>query len=227
MSVAVGTTTAQTPLQANFGGLKGVVAAYVQGASIPSILAGAGAAINAGIDKINTRPWNWLNREATLTLVADTRTITIPANFKKPRKLTRRDSNSKTVGFYRFQIPQEFAMTDWDDRSSGQPTHYTVRNPSDDRLMTFNLPPTSAFVTSWPTARMTYYARLLHFSDSGDTLGDLGAPPELRNFLVWYGRWELSAIRSSATQTREAKTMWQQEWLSLIRDDTNEQTDFS
>ena len=55
MSIGVGTTTAQTPLQANFGGLKKVVAAYVQGANITSILNDAGASLNAAIDKINAR----------------------------------------------------------------------------------------------------------------------------------------------------------------------------
>ena len=226
MSIAVGTTTAQTPLQANFGGLKKVVAAYVQGANITSILNDAGASLNAAIDKINTKEWNWLNREVTLSLANDTRTITIPANFKKPRKLTKRDTNGKTVGRYIFQIPKEFANSDWNDVNSGSPMHYTVRNPSDDRLLTFSVPPTSSFVTTWPTARMTYKARMQHFSDGNDTLGDLGVPPELRNFLVWYARWEIATIRSTPTQVGNALSAWRSEWGSLIADDTNEQTDF-
>ena len=226
MSIGVGTTTAQTPLQANFGGLKGAVAAYVQSRNLPVALTDAAAALNGGIDKLNTRPWNWLNRESTLTLAADTRTITIPADFKKPRGLARRDTNSKTVGFYSFQIPKEFQNANYSDTSSGQPSVYTVRNAADDRLLTFNVPPTSAFATSWPTARMTYYARMLHFADDGDTIGALGAPPEVRNFLLWYGRWEIATIRGAASQVRESERAWKSEWVSLIRDDTNEQTDF-
>jgi len=226
MSVAVGTTTAQTPLQANFGGLKSHVAAYVQGQNLASVLADAGAAINAAADKINTRNWNWLNKASAITLAADTKSYTIPANFKSPRSLIRRDTNAKQVGLYIYQIPKEFVNTAWDDTNSGQPTHYTIRNAPDDRLLNFNVPPSSAFATSWPTALLIYYSRMGHFASDGDTLGTLEVPSEIRNFLVWYARWEIASIRGSATQIRTAESAWRTEWNSLMMDDNNQQTDF-
>jgi hypothetical protein len=226
MSVAVGTTSAQTPLASNFGGLKAHVAAYVQAQNQPGPLADAGAGINAGIDRLNTRNWHWLNRQSDLTLVADTRTVTVPANFKRPRKLEKLDTNSKVVGWYGYIIPKEFIDANFSDVASGQPSVYTVRNATDDRLLTFDVPPSSAFVASWPTARLTYFSRLQHMANDGDTLGGLEAPPELRNFLVWYGRWEMATMRGTAQQTRDAREAWMGEWAALMRDDTNEQTDW-
>ena len=226
MGVAVGAHSVLTPQQANFGTLKKHVAGYVQGASLPSFLADAGAALNAAVDKINTRVWHWMNRQETLTLVADTRTVTVAANFKKPRNLEKLDTNSKTVGLYAFQPPKDFQDSFWEDTASGQPEFYTIRNAADDRLLTFNIPPSTAFVASWPTARFTYFARMGHFSDNGDTLADLEVPPELRNFLVWYARWELATIRGGAHQIAAARDAWVQEWRSLVADDTNEQTDW-
>lgn len=226
MSIAVGKTTAQTPLQGNFGTLKRHVAAFVQGASIESILADAGDAINAAVDAINERNWHFLNRQTNLTLTADTRTIELPSNFKRPRKLEKLDASGNTVDHYDYQTPKSFQDTGWDDTNSGQPTIYTVRNAPDDLLLTFNVAPTSDFVTSWPTARLTYYSRMGHFSDDGDTISDLGAPPEVRNFLLWYARHELATMRGARDQIRSAERNMDRHWFSLMKDDNNQQTDW-
>ena len=226
MAVAVSTTSAQTPLGANFGGLKSAVAAYVQGQNLPGVLGDAGVAINSAIDRLNTRNWHWLNKQSDISLVADTRTYTVPANFKRPRKLEKLDASSKVVGWYDYQMPKDFLDTNWNDETSGQPYLYTVRNAVDDRLLTLNVPPTSAFVTAWLTARLTYFARLGHFASDGDTLGSIEAPPESKNFMLWYARWEIASMRGSPTQVRDARTAWRDEWNRLMMDDTNEQTDW-
>ena len=227
MSVTVGATTAQTPSQANFGSLKGSVAAYVQGQNLPSVLSDSGIAVNAAIDHLNTRNWHWLGRQGTITLTADTRTYSVPANFKRPRKFSKLDTNSKTVGRYDYLIPKVFLDCDFDNTASGSPTVYTVRNASDDRLLTFDVPPSTAFATSWPTGTLSYFARMQHFADDGDTIGDLLAPPDVRNFLLWYARWEMAGIRGTATQVQEADRAWNRAWVALMKDDTNEQTDWS
>jgi len=226
MSVAVGTTAAQTPLQPNFGGLKGQVAGYVQGKSLPAVLTDAGAAINSAINKINTKTWHWLNRQETLTLVTDQRTYTIAANFKKPYSLFRLDSNSKQQGRLVFQIPALFFATEWSDAISGAPEHYTVRNAPDDRLLTLSVPPSSTFVASFPTLQLSYYARLARFSDDGDTIGDLKAPPEVAEFLDWYAKWKVASTRGSASQIRTANTAWKEIWRDLRTDDFDEQSDY-
>lgn len=227
MSVVVGTTTAQTPLNASFGGLKGQVASFVQGQNLPAVLADAGAAINSAINKLNTRNWNWLLRQESLTLAADTRTYTIAADFRRPRKLEQWDTNSKTVGHYSYLITKDFFDCDFDNTSSGTPQYYTIVNASSDRLLTFNVPPSTAFAASWPIARSTYFARIQRFAADGDTIGDLKAPPEVSEFLDWYGKWKLATTRGSAMQIREAKEAWHEYWFALIRDDRDEQTDWA
>lgn len=226
MSIAVGTTSALTPLNSNFAGLKKRVAAYVQGSQLTSVLADAGLALNGAIDKLNTRNWHWLNRQSDLTLVADTSTYTVPANFKRPRAAELLDSSNNKKGYLSFQIAKEFQDTQWEDATSGSPRFYTVRNAVDDRLLTLNVPPSTSFVASYPTIRLTYFARLGHFSDNGDTLGDLEAPPEIANFLVWYARWDLATQRGAAGQIDRAEKAWRIEWKDLVVDDTDEQTDY-
>jgi len=227
MSVTVGTTSAQTPQQSNFGGLKAQVAAYVQGQNQPSILADAGMAINSAIDHLNTRNWNWLLKQQTITLVASTATYTVNANFKRPRKLTKLDTNSKVVGWFDYQIPKAFLNANWGDVNDGDPWVYTVRNASDDRLLTFNVPPSSDFVTNAPTARLDYFARAQHFGADGDTMGTLEIPPEVKNYLVWYARWEIASMRGDAGQIRAAENSWQRAWKHIAMDDRDEQTDWS
>jgi len=227
MSFAISAqSSVQVPGGPSFATLKKNVAGYVQGANLTNVLTDAGAAINAAVDHFNTRNWHWLNKQETLTLVADTRTVTVAANFKRPRKLERLDTNSKTVDDYGYQIPKVFEDTGWDDTESGQPQYYTVRNAVDDRLLTFNVPPSTAFITSWPTARLTYFARANHFSDDGNTLGSLEIPSEARNFLIWYARWELAAMRGTPTQINTANDAWMRAWVALMKDDNNLQTDW-
>ena len=148
------------------------------------------------------------------------------ADFKRPRKLAKLDTNSKVAGWYDYQIPKDFLDTNWSDSASGQPWVYTVRNASDDRLLTFNVPPSSAFATSWPTARLDYFARVQHFGDDGDTMGTLEIPPEVKNYLVWYARWEIASMRGDAGQIRIAEVAWRRGLQLLMMDDTNEQTDW-
>lgn len=227
MSIGVGSSSALTPRQESFAGLKKQVAAYVQGSQLTSVLADAGYAINAAIDKLNTRGWHWLNRTEDITLEADTRTYTVAADFKKPFALLQIDSDSKEQGRIYYQMPKQFLDTEWSESSSGQPEFYTVRNVADDRLLTLSYAPDSVFVAKYPTLRLHYYGRLQHLSDDGDTLGDIKAPPEIRNFLVWHARWEIASMRGSRGQQEAAERAWRMEWRNLIADDNDIQTDWS
>lgn len=227
MSVAVGTTTAQSPLAANLAGLKKNVASYVQGASLTSVLGDAGVAINAAIDRLNTRNWNWLLKNQTITFVAATATYQVDARFRRPRKLTKLTTAGKRDGDLSYMLPKDFMDAVFDNSADGSPKYYTVRNASDDRLLELDLAPSSGFVAINPTATLAYYARLLHFADDGATLGDLEAPSEVSQFLVWYGRWELAAARGTASQAEAAERSWMRLWRDLVADDVNEQTDWT
>ena len=225
MSVGVGTSTALTPSVANFGGLKSAVASYVQGQNLPSVLSDSGVAINAAIDKINTRRWHWLNRVVDLNTVASTRTITLPADFKMPYALFVLDTSDNEQGRLAYLIPKMFHDSDF-ATTDGSPEAYTVRSASDDRALTFSCPPTAAWVATYPQVRLHYYARMLHFSDDGDTLDDLDVVPELRNFIVWHARSEMASIRGSQSQLAYADNRWKSEWVSLVADDNDEQSDW-
>lgn len=221
----VGSSTTLTPSTPNFGGLKKRVAAYVQGANLASVLSDAGEALNLAIDEINTDVWHWMNRQTTLALTAGTATVTLPADFKKPRACYKLNSSGSPQGRIYYQMPKQFENSEW-EIASGAPDCYTVRNAANDLLMTFNYNPSSAFVASYPNVRMDYYARVQHFADDGDTLSDIGLNPEATNFLLWFAREELSATRApdklkAATQRRMEK------WNSLRRDNNDEQTDWS
>ena len=226
MAVGVGTSTAQTPLNTNFAGLKRFVANYVQGADQPSILGVAGDAITAGIDILNTKLWNWSIKTQTITTVSSDADYSLNADFKKPRKLFRNDTSGNRTGWLNFKEPKAFMDQHPAAISDSVPGVYTVINPTANPVLLLNFPPAADWVTSYPTLTLYYYSRVQHFGGNSQTMSDIGAPPEVWTFLGWYGRWDLAATRSDSRSVERAFSMWNRMLRDLKADDGDVQTDW-
>jgi hypothetical protein len=228
MSIAVASSTAQTPAVPNFASLKRFVLDYLQQLDSPRNLDAAGRGINAALDRINMRVWNWSITYETLTLVADDADYAVDAAVKKPRKLLRLNSSSERDGWYHFKPPKTFLDEHPSATTSGTPTVYTVRrDPTAGWVVLFDVPPASGHVTTYPTARFHYYARVQHFTDDGDNLGDLNVPPEVWAYLGWQARHDMASAHAvSPTAIREASSQAAFLFRQLERDDRNEYTDW-
>lgn len=224
MGIGVGTSSAQTPLNRNFGGMKKYVAAYVQGAQLTSVLADAGAAINGAVDFVNMNRWKFLHKSDTITLTADTASYTTPADLKRPLKLYRLNGSSERQGQIDFREQDVFFDELHAQTGSGFPTYYTIPSAGV-RTLLLDRAPSSDFVTQYPTLELRYYARLQNFSDDGDTIGDLNAPPELWSFLAWYARWDLASVRAPR-QADAAERHWKTMFTRLRADDLDTLTDW-
>lgn len=225
MSVAVGTTTAQSPRNKNFGGLKSYVAAYVQGQNLSGVLSDAGMAVNSAIDYLNTTRWNFLHSSETLTLTASTASYTVAADLKRPLKLYRLNSSSERQGQINFKEHGVFFDELHSQTGDGFPTYYTIPS-SASRTLILDRAPDAAFVSQYPTLELRYYARILHFGSDGDTIGDLKAPPEVWTFLAWYARWDLACTRGSASQVTVAERHWNRLYDKLRADNFDTLTDW-
>ena len=225
MSIGLGTSSAQTPLQRNFGGLKSYVAAYVQGADLTPVLTAAGVAINAAIDYLNMEKWGFLHKSGTITLNSTDSDYTTPADLKKPLKLFRVNADGNLDGIIRHKEHGVFYDELRTQLSNGYPGVYTIPSTAV-RTLVLDRVPSADFVTAYPTLSLRYYARLMHFADDSNTIGNLNAPPEVWLFLGWYGRWDLASTKSQFSQSDRAFKHWSALRKRLKLDDLDTLTDY-
>lgn len=224
MATGVAASVVLTPGNRNFAATKRFIVNYVQGASDDELLDIAGDEFNTGIDRLNARVWNWNLKRQDITLTASTATYSINSDHKKPRKMQLLDSNSKVVGVIGYKDPKTF----WDEHSlsetDGYPEMYTVESPMQRGQVVFDPIPSSDFVTSYPTARLHYFARVQHLTQDSDVVL---CPPEAWSMCAWYARWSLALTRGAAAGVVDrAYAHWRELENMLIRDDYNVVTDW-
>jgi hypothetical protein len=209
MPIAVGGTTT-SPANQTFSQLKTKVARYVGGQDHADLLTMAGDEINNAIRDLNTRTWYWALAYTDLTLVADTQSYALPSNFKAARKAFRLDSSSKMDGQLGYKDPHSFDSEEWSSTSSGDPCHYSVFSFLDTSEVTFNVPPSTSFVATYPKIRIRYHARIPVLSNDSDTCPVL---PEVELYILWYARLAVCLQtdpdgRRCSAAGQERQTLW-------------------
>jgi len=69
--------------------------------------------------------------------------------------------------------------------TTGSPCAYFVPNFTDTGLFHLDVAPTSAWVASYPTVRLRYYARVPYLANASDTLP---IPSAVEQYLIWEAR---------------------------------------
>lgn len=224
MAVGVPSTAVLTPGNKNYAQSKRFVVNYVQGADDAELLDLAGDEFNNGIDRLNARVWNWNIKRQDITLVASTAEYDISSDHKKPRKLQLLDSSSYVVKAIGYCDTKTFWERHSNSATAGAPDKYTIETPLQRGKLVLDPIPGASFVSSYPTARLQYYARVEHLTQDADVLK---APPEVWQFVAWYARWALALDRAApANIVDRAYAHWRELENLLIRDDKNVVTDW-
>jgi hypothetical protein len=228
MAISVSSTAAQTPAGRSFSSIKREVLDFVQATDSPRLNDIAGRAVNSAIDRVNIDVWEWLLTRETLTLVADDPDYPMATAHKKSRALFRLNTSSERDGRLSYLEPKVMYNEYPRAVGSGDPHVYTVRyDASAGWVVFFNRPPSSSFVTLYPTMEHHYYARMQRFAGDSETLGDLKAPPELAAYLVWQGRHAIATIHGlSSSLVREAKFEAARIYNDLRRDNNDTMPDW-
>ena len=222
MSVAVGASTPAAVVGLEHASeLMRSVADYVQGADQPDILDISRRSLNRGIDRVNSRTWKDLTTTQTITLVADQRTYDLAANIKKPLHCERMNGSSAAEGRYYYKEYKSLLEEHVYQSTSSSPSVYSIDYAA--RKFVFNIPPSSDFVSSWPTAKLTAYIRLPYLTQPDDVHG---APGEFNGYLIWEARAELAAIRGQDRSARFAEQKAASLWRGLIANDSDQMTDW-
>lgn len=207
-----------SPGTRSFATLKTVVARYVLMPDDEEGLAVAGDGINDAIRELNLERWYWALVSQDLTLAADDSDYTLNTAFSMPRAAELLDSSSNPVRRMAFMDWKTFTMSYPKRDTSGSPEVYTIRNVHDDGLVQLSAPPSSSFVSSYPTLRVHYYKRIAILSGNAD---EIDVPSEVELYVTWSAKRYIAAIFDQ-NKLALADTMASRAWKALRRKNTIE-----
>jgi len=222
MATAVPASSSTTPGHKNAGQMISEVASYVQADTTDTELASVVlSALNSGIGLCNSRLWQKLVKSSDLTMTASDDDIGLPADFKEPMAVFQLNSSDVRTQRLPFKPMKSLLEEDQNNATSGIPQFYGINYGT--RELILNRQPSSAWVSSVPQLRVYYFRRLAELTQNSSTID---AEPEWEWFLIWHARREMAAIHDPA-KFGLADRMAQQYWQMLIRNDTNQMSDWS
>jgi hypothetical protein len=172
-------TWAPSPYAEQLQAIQKAIAGYVLMPADDEVLDCALQGIKRGVDRLNTRTWNWNLVYQTITFVAGTQEYALDAQFKQPRNFSLRDSGAVDRDRLSY-LPWGTFLKEVQYDSSGSPSYYSASNPNLYGVVRLELSPDSSFVTKYPTGRLWYYKRVPY---PGSTGGSLNVPSEAVMFL--------------------------------------------
>jgi hypothetical protein len=209
-------SSSPTPAVRAFSDLKNEVARYVKAPNDTDALAAAGSCINNAIRRLNTRAWQWSLTYQDITLAASDASYSLAAAFKAPRHAELLDSSGNAKMRLDWALPKNF-LEQFEDRSTnGDPHAYTVLNFQDAGELLLSAPPSSSFVSAYPTLRLWYFPRLQVLAGDSDVMDE--CPSEVELFVTWYAKAEMAATYDPGLASYAAGE-WRSAWQALVRDD--------
>lgn len=219
-------TWQSSPVSDTVDSLQKAIAGYVLMPTDEEVLDCAAQGIKRAIDRLNTRQWNWMLWNRTITFVAGTQEYEIPSGLKSPRNFSLRDSGGIDKGRLMFQPWGTFLKEANYEGSSigGNPCYYSAVNVTTYGLVRLDVAPSSGFVAQYPTGQLWYYRRIQYPTSTGNTLGTI--PSEITPFVVATGE-AYAADRYAPDKSRPAYERAERFLQDLIRDDChNQQSDW-
>jgi hypothetical protein len=172
-------TWAPAPYAESLQAIQKAVAGYVLMPTDDEVLDCALQGIRRGVDRLNTRTWNWALVYQTITFVSATQEYALDAQFKQPRNFSLRDSGAVDRDRLSYLPWGSFLKEcQWDQ--SGTPCYYSASNPNLYGVLRLDLAPSSSFVALYPTGRLWYYRRVAYPVATGTSLD---VPSEVSAFL--------------------------------------------
>jgi len=181
-------------------------------------------ALNDGVRKLNSRSrWPWTMVSENISLVASTVAYELAtgsaSKIRSVHLLNASDLEVSTLGWL---DPKTFSDTYPDRSSAGSPDTYTAFNLIADGKIDFNVPPSAAFIVTYPKVKVRMFRRLILYSAAGDTLTTLGgATSDVENFIVWHAKAYMASI-SDQSKAAFALARAEETWRQLINESNRE-----
>jgi hypothetical protein len=191
--VVQASSTAQQPQVDTFGTLKACAASVVNGELQPAILAIAGRAIKECLDDVNIRHLFRFGskQQAAATLVAATKTYSVPSDFFATQEVQLLDSDGEVYRTLEYIPWGQFNPLAQSQTDTGIPEYWTNRNSFDDENIQVYPTPDASSASDY-TLRITYYSRIEQISNDTDIID---APRELGLVLCTYAEYQILFIR--------------------------------
>lgn len=190
MAEAVSGSFSPTPGTSTLTKLKKEVASFILAPSDTDALEVAEMGVKEAIRKVNGRNWKFMRTTDDISTVASTRTYSLQASFLAPEHCELLNSSSNPNGMLHWLAPKEFNRTFRERSSTGSPSHYTVQNARDTGVIELSRPPSSGFVTSYPTLRLRYYAAVAFPTDAAV----LDVPVWLEPAVSWWAKMYIASV---------------------------------
>lgn len=126
--------------------------------------------LDDAVRKLNQFNWKWSRPLQDIPLAEDVSEYALAAALKAPWRSELLDADGKAWRGFQWIAPDAFEDIYDDRRLSGNPCHFTILQRGEDGMATLNRAPTSSFVSSYPTWRLRYYARIPLLTEPGSRL---------------------------------------------------------
>ena len=215
-------TWAPTPAAETLQTLQKLVAGYVLMPTDDEVLECALAGIRRGIDRLNTRNWNWALTYSTITFVAGTQEYGLDQAFKQARNFALRNSTPTDISRLSY-LPWGTFLKECQWGATGTPTYYSGSNVNLFGVIRLDLAPDAAFVALYPTGRLWFYRRVQYPSATGTSLD---VPSEAVAYLQAAAEG-FTADRYAVTKAAPAYQRAERFFHELVVDDAHgQQTDW-
>jgi hypothetical protein len=213
----------QTPANRQFSALKTEVARYVKAPGSTEVTGVAGDAINDGVRRMNTRPWEFTLDSVEVTLVADQKEYSLEADLKLPRHMELLDSSDVSERRLQFVPLKHFLSVFTDRKGSGDLRAYTIINPHNHGQLTFDRAPTASFVAKYPKVRFWFYRYIQTLTTATDTLA---VPNEAEHVILWAAKEYIAEMYGSQQQIEVAHRHYKEAWEELKKQHRRDDTDW-
>jgi len=215
-------TWTPTPYADTLGNVQKAVAGYVLMPTDDEVLETIFVGIRRGIDRLNSRTWNWALTYQTITFVAGTQEYTLDQSFKQPRNFSLRDTNSVDVDRLSY-LPWGTFLKECQWDASGTPFYYSASNPNLFGVIRLDLSPDGSFVATYPTGRLWYYRRIQYPNATGTAID---CPSEVIRFIQASAEG-YAADRYAPEKAAPAYARAERAYADCVRDDCHgQQTDW-
>lgn len=214
MTVVVDGSGTTTPGASSLADLRRCVLDYVQGSDDSHLLDVATRAINMAIDKVNAVPWKRMQSTQDIDFVAGTISYDLSATFKEAAHCELLNSSDLPIGRIYYKGLKTLMEENADRSTNGEPLYYSIDHPN--RTFVLDRPPSSAFISNFPKARLWAKTRLARLTNAAD---QHGGPPEFDRFLCWDARADVAAVRGHSSSADRAMRAAEQIFRLLRVDD--------
>lgn len=224
MAITPGNQTSQTPANTIFTDLKTEVARFVKAPNSTEILGVAGDGINDGVRRLNARIWEFNLTSEEITLTGNQKEYDVDATLKLPRHVEFLNSSTVAQGRILYMPPKEFLIRFPDRSGSGEPRFYTVLNPRNYGQMTFNLAPSTSWVTKYPKIRHWFYRYIQTLTIGSDTLN---VPNDVERVILWSAKQYVAELYGNQTQIQVASRNFAMAWDEMKKQHRRDDTDWA